>query len=328
MRTNIFLTSNSIASDFVADVNAMTTDIALMKAKTHGTVLDKQFNLVWKGGDSRYANLGNREIRVIPISLCELYCKDTEQKIAKYDDGAIVFILNIADDYDFTNIIGQDITVRVILPAKFNKRNSWNFSYRVAADTTVAKVRESIYNQIKNSSIKEWVDMEIIEATGGLPPVTTLIGIKFYMTEYVNNVYVHPMDATLSSWINVVTSVNDTNKVELVTRAFLRKLIVDADANYGFDYINCPDGDFYPNKLRPREVDFMLDTLTNVVENVFGGTLGLTHITFVEPRIVETTGDVVKQVINIVHPLKDVGDFVYNDFKAMINKIAPGTFGD
>lgn len=328
MRTNIFLTSNSIASDFVADVNAMTTDIALMKAKTHGTVLDKQFNLVWKGGDSRYANFGNREIRVIPISLCELYCKDTEQKIAKYDDGAIVFSLDIADDYDFTNIIGQDITVRVILPAKFNKRNSWNFSYRVAADTTVAKVRESIYNQIKNSSIKEWVDMEIIEATGGLPPVTTLIGVKFYMTECVNNVYVHPMDATLSSWINVVTSVNDTNKVELVTRAFLRKLIVDADANYGFDYINCPDGDFYPNKLRPREVDFMLDTLTNVVEDVFGGTLGLTHITFVEPRIVETTGDVVKQVINIVHPLKDVGDFVYNDFKAMINKIAPGTFGD
>ena len=72
----------------------------------------------------------------------------------------------------------------------------------------------------------------------------------------------------------------------------------------------------------------MLDSLTNVVENVFGGTLGLTHITFVEPRIVETTGDVVKQVINIVHPLKDVGDFVYDDFKAMVNKIAPGTFGD
>lgn len=327
MRTNIFLTSNSIASDFVADVNAMTTDIALMKAKTSGTVLDKQFNLVWKGGDSRYANFGNRETRVIPISLCELYCKDTAQKIAKYDDAAILFGLDIADDYDFTNIIGKDITVRVILPAKFNKRNSWNFSYRVAADTTVAKVRESIYNQIKNSSIKEWVDMELAYEVDEDTQESTLTGIKFYMTEYVNNVYVYPMDAALSSWINVATNVQDTNKVELVTRAFLRKLIIDADANYGFDYINCPDGDFYPNKLRPREVDFMLDTLTNVVENVFGGTLGLTHITFVEPRIVETTGDVVKQVINIVHPLKDVGDFVYDDFKAMINKIAPGTFG-
>lgn len=320
MRTNIFLTSNSIASDFVADVNAMTTDIALMKAKTNGTVLDKQFNLVWKGGDSRYANFGNREIRVIPISLCELYCKDTEQKIAKYDDGAILFNLDIANDYDFTNIIGKDITVRIILPAKFNKRNSWNFSYRVSGDTTVAKVQESIYNQIKNSSIKEWVDIELVNSND-------FTGIKFYMTECVNNVYVYPMDATLSSWINITTSVNDTNNVELVTRAFLRKLIIDADANYGFDYINCPDGDFYPNKLRPREIDFMLDTLTNVVENVFGGTLGLTHITFVEPRIVETTGDVVKQVINIVHPLKDVGDFVYGDFKAMVNKIAPGTFG-
>lgn len=328
MRTNIFLTSNSIASDFVADVNAMITDIALMKAKTHGTVLDKQFNLVWKSGDSRYANLGNREIRVIPISLCELYCKDTEQKIAKYDNGAIEFYLDIPNDYDFTNIIGQDITVRVILPAKFNKRNSWNFSYRVAADTTVAKVRESIYNQIKNSSIKEWVDMEFIYEVDEEIQESILVGVRFYMTEYVNNVYIYPMDATLSSWINILTNVDDTNKVELVTRAFLRKLIVDADANYGFDYINCPDGDFYPNKLRPREVDFMLDTLTNVVEKEFGGTLGLTHITFVEPRIVETTGDVVKQVINIVHPVKDVGDFVYDDFKAMINKIAPGTFGD
>lgn len=330
MRTNIFITNNTVAADFVQDIASMTTDIALVKAKTNGTELEKQFNLAWVGGDSRYANLGNRETRLIPISLCELFVNETENKIAKYNDRYVKFELTISDDFDLTNIIGSDVTLRIILPVGFNHRNSWNFSYQVKNGSTIEDIKNSLYTQILASSIKEHIDIEHYTVSEDSEADDAGADyIKFYVTEDIPHVFIYPLDATISSWLTIekVPEVNNLpsgfeNKgVELVTRAYLRKLILDADANYGFDYINCPTGEFYPNQLRAREVDFILDTFTKVVEDVFGGTIGLTHITFVEPRIVETTGHVVKQVINIIHPMEDTGDFVYADYVAMIQKL-------
>lgn len=322
MRTNIFITSNSIASDFVENVGSMTTDIALIKAltSTDNNTLRNNFNLCWKGSDSRYANFGNRETRIIPISVCGLVCKDAVQKIAKYNERYIALSFDFGE-VDLTGYVNEEMTIRVILPVGFNHRNTWNFSYMVTHDSTPEAIAESLLKQISVSSIKEWMEVEY--------DVENSV-VKFYVNSKVNNVYVKPLDSMLGSWIQVVnvpSSGDNTygtdpgNGVELITREYLKKVIVDADANYGFDYVNCPNGDFYPNQLRPKDVDYLLDNFVNIVEGKFGGTIGLTHITFVEPRIVETTGHVVKQVINIIHPMKDVGDFVYNDYVAMIQKI-------
>lgn len=329
MRTNIFITNTTVAPDFVEDVASMTTNMALIKALASNEVntLKKNFNLCWLGSDSRYANFGNRETRLIPISTCGLVCKDTLQRIAKYNERYVALSLDFGET-DLSGYVNEEMTIRVIIPVGFNHRNTWNFSYVVKNDSTAEDIVKSLLSQVAASSIKEWLEVEY-DATNSV--------VKFYVNDKVNDVYVKPLDSMSASWISVVNtpaeddatySTEPGSKVELITREYLKKLVIDADANYGFDYINCPDGDFYPNKLRPRDVDYLLDNFVNIVEGEFGGTLGLTHLTFVEPRIVETTGHVVKQVINILHPIKDVGDFVYADYQSMIEKIAGTTFAN
>jgi len=144
---------------------------------------------------------------------------------------------------------------------------------------------------ILNSSIKEHVGVYIIRGE-----------IVFLLNEEHNAVLVQPLDAMPSDGVTTIRQSSDENNNSLFStvaavRNYLIKLAVDADANYGFDYVDNAFHELYPNQSSYKDIE------KYIAREMAGNETSeytVFHITFTEPRNVETTGDVVKQVINII----------------------------
>lgn len=324
MRTNIFLKEDTVFTDILEDY--VRNGFGLFKAHSNGTDLKNNLNLFFNRTDSSFLYSDMRESRLIPFSTCNLKVEDHIIDLTPKNGKYCIFELDDGPFTDIDKFVNDDVSIRIVIPTEFNHRNSWYFSHRVTYGDTFEAIRSDIYNQIINSSLREHFDIEM-----GADDVN----IRFYINEDHNTIKVMPVDSMPQSAINFAKA---NNLISNKSREFINKLIIDADANYGFDYINCPDGDFYPNKLRYKDIEKELMKYSKNSSNGIppridrtSKTIGLTHITFTEPRIVETTGDVVKQVINIIHPLN--GEYFnvsnYNLFLKLLDSLSnPSTEGE
>ena len=287
MRTNIFCTKsylnvNTSIADSYADISG---NLGIVKADSNGNKLDNFLNLVMISG-----NVGSAEIsRVIPISLCNLNIKSCSLSIVnKNTDGTI-----LSYNFNASELVNEEIGFRLTIPAGFNHRHSWTFSYKIKPGDTTDAVIEKLNNMILSSSIKEHVGVYINN-----------VNVGFLLNEEHNAILAQPLDAMPSDGIAITRNLNQEGSSIFSTvaaiRNYLIKLAVDADANYGFDYVDNAFHELYPNQLSYKDIEKYIMGETNTTN----GTVAYTvfHITFTEPRHVETTGDVVKQVINIICP--------------------------
>lgn len=287
MRTNIFCTSEYLTIDnSIADSYAhISGNLGIVKADSNGNRLDNFLNLVMINGD-----VGSSEIsRVIPISLCNLNIKLCPLDIVhKYNDATI-----LSYNFNASELVNEEIGFRLTIPAGFNHRHSWTFSYKIKPGDVTDAVIEKFNNMILSSSIKEHVEVRINDGMVG-----------FLLNEEHNAVLVQPLDAMPSDGIVITRTVDQDDNSLFSTLAAIRnyliKLAVDADANYGFDYVDNAFHELYPNQLSYKDIDKYIMGETNTITRTANYTVF--HITFTEPRHVETTGDVVKQVINIICP--------------------------
>ena len=310
MRTNIFIKNEMIIKTLITSGASLVDNeyfaypaLGLMSAETNGDTLKKSLNLVLSKVNPEYLDNIVRESRVIPLSACNARITESVVDISGYYGYGMNFEI---DDTKFTpsDHINEDVGVRLTIPAEFNHRHTWSFSHRVKANDTVSSIQANLYKMIANSSLKEYIDIKYSSED-----------FMLFVKDEHNFVIIQAIDSLPQSAL-IIKDANDEDAkpfTEQVSLNYLTKVIVDADANYGFDYINCPEGDLYPNKLTAREVKRALLS--------YGYQFGLTHIVFNEPRFVETTGDVVNQVINIIHPLSDNGNFDIDDYEDFINLI-------
>ena len=309
MRTNVFITNQSVKPTLVgmADLNKT---IGFVKASTNGSSLLKNINLVFKESDYKFYGFGNRETRVIPISLCDIVVKESIIDFDKLNYRVLTLDFDFSG-IDLTTLVGEDLSIRIVIPTEFNHRNSWNFSHRVVYGDTADNIKADLFKQIANSSLVQHLELKN-DVDNAMD-----YGLAFYLNPCHNTFKVMAMDSMPPSAISFDPEYIITYKA----KEFINKIIVDADANYGFDYVNCPEGDFYPNKMTYKQAEKLLFDYAKLIS---GGNynIGLTHITFNEPRIIETTGDVVKQVVNIIHPLENKGNFVKSDYTTMISLIS------
>ena len=310
MRTNIFIKDEKIIKTLITGGTSLNSNeyfaypsLGLISAESNGDTIKKSLNLVLSKVNPEYLDNIVRESRVIPLSACNARITESVVDISGYYGYGMNFEI---DDTKFTpsDHINEDVGVRLTIPAEFNHRHSWTFSHRVKANDTVSSIQASLYKMIADSSLKEYIDIRYSSGD-----------FMLFVRDEHNFVTIQAIDSLSQSALiikdaNVEDAKPFTRQVSL---NYLTKVVVDADANYGFDYINCPEGDLYPNKLTAREVKRALLS--------YGNSLGLTHIVFNEPRIVETTGDVVNQVINIIHPLSDNSYFDIDDYGDFIDLI-------
>lgn len=279
MRTNIFCTTDLTVDTIIRySYTNIGGNLGITKADSNGNQLDKFLNLVMINGDDE-----NTEIsRVIPICLCDLNIKANSFDItSKYQD-----ITKLGYRFDANELVNEEIGFRLTIPAGFNHRHSWTFSYKIKPGDTTDTVVEKFNNMILNSSIKEHVGVHITDD-----------GIDFLLNEEHNAVLVQPLDSMPSNGI----SIKNPNPFSIMTatRNYLVKLAIDADANYGFDYVDNAFHELYPNQLSYKDIEKYIEKdVESSNDDSFNYTVF--HITFTEPRNVETTGDVVKQVINII----------------------------
>lgn len=285
MRTNIFCTNEYLNIDTSIRDSYLNIDgnLGIVKADSNGIVLDKFLNLIMMTRN----DAGIEISRVIPISLCNLNIKAHSFNIVnKYKDAA-----KLIYDFDTTKLVNEEIGFRLTIPAGFNHRHSWTFSYKIKSGDVFVDVIKKFNNMILNSSIKEHVGVYIIRGE-----------IVFLLNEEHNAVLVQPLDAMPSDGVTTIRQSSDENNNSLFStvaavRNYLIKLAVDADANYGFDYVDNAFHELYPNQSSYKDIE------KYIAREMAGNETSeytVFHITFTEPRNVETTGDVVKQVINII----------------------------
>lgn len=279
MRTNIFCTTDLTVDTIIRySYTNIGGNLGITKADSNGNQLDKFLNLVMINGDDE-----NTEIsRVIPICLCDLNIKANSINIEdKYQD-----ITQLKYYFDAEKLVNEEIGFRLTIPAGFNHRHSWTFSYKIKPGDTTDTVVEKFNNMILNSSIKEHVRVYINDDA-----------IDFLLNEEHNAVLVQPLDSMPSNGISIKNA--NPFSIMTATRNYLVKLAIDADANYGFDYVDNAFHELYPNQSSYKDIEKHIE---NEIINSGANSVNYTvfHITFTEPRNVETTGDVVKQVINII----------------------------
>ena len=311
MRTNIFITNQSVKTTFVNNLDDLNKDLGFVKATSDGNLVDKNFNLVLKEDNYKFKGNKTREIRVIPVSLCDIRVTEHIIDMHKLNhDYCGLSPFELSSDF-INDSIGEDVGIRIVIPTEFNHRNSWNFSHRIVLGDTADTITKDLFGQIIASSLKEYVEINMT-----VEEAMEEASLDIYTNDEHQTIYFHPLDKMPSSAIGVT----DVTSIKHISKKFINKLIVDADANYGFDYINCPEGEFYPNKLRYKDAEKLLFEYAKNASNEY--TIGLTHIVFNEPRVIDTTGDVVNQVINIIHPVENKGNFVKNDYDTMIGLIS------
>lgn len=285
MRTNIFCINEYLNIDTSIRDSYLNIigNLGIVKADSNGNKLDKFLNLIMMT-----RNDGGIEIsRVIPMSLCNLNIKAHSFNIInKYNDVA-----SLNYSFDAAKLVNEEIGFRLTIPAGFNHRHSWTFSYKIKPGDTTDAVVGKFNNMILNSSIKEHVGVYIDHRE-----------LFFLLNEEHNAILVQPLDAMPSDGViaekrSFGENDNSLFSTAAAVRNYLIKLTVDADANYGFDYIDNAFHELYPNQSSYKDIEKYIAR-----EMVGSETSEYTvfHITFTEPRNVETTGDVVKQVINII----------------------------
>lgn len=312
MRTNILVNNSTVVGPIIIPASGVgevlsqagIAAMCLVEPDSEGSV-GKYLNILFTEPDSRYLGNERRETRMIPINTCDI--KVTEANVFFGKKNKFCSELYIGSIDNLSDLVGEDLSIRIVIPAVLNGRNSWNFSHRVKYGEEIDDVRRDLYSQIMASSIKEHLELNVSDS---YPNGTSVL---FFTNSMHDGMYAYAMDSLPPSSLAIETGIGPGHSI----REFINKVIIDADANYGFDYINCPNGDFYPNQLRYRDVEKLL---FNIATEAGTGeyNIGLTHITFTEPRIVETTGDVVKQVINIIHPIANIGHFVINDYSSFV----------
>lgn len=312
MRTNIFLTANFSAKGALGNVeNIDSGEIGIIKPDNNNPNL---YQLCIRLLDNR--DMLKMPARTIPIHICNIKITESLQALADYNKDYIKIKPQGSepDDLDYSDYIGRELGIRLSIPADLNHRNSWCFTDVFKNGDTFSSFQSRVIKQIVNSSMSS--EFKIVHNADN--------SVFIYLNEPHNTVILQHLDDTPTSWFKLdyinMSSFDGVVKrdIRLVTREYVRKLIIDADANYGFDYLNCFDKDFYPNQLSANDVDKLLSTITNTKEDGNIRFWGLTHIEFTEPRVIETTGDVVRQVINIIHPTEDTGSFVIKDYASMI----------
>lgn len=286
MRTNIFCTSEylNVDASIKDSIASMEGTLGIVKADSNGRILNNFLNLIMRVGGGPNIEIS----RVIPISLCDLNIKEGSFTIVdKYSDETTLFY-----SFDVDGLVNEEIGFRLTIPAGFNHRHSWTFSYKIKQGDTTEAVNEKFNNMILNSSIKEHVGVYVKGQD-----------IVFVLNEEHNAVLVQPLYAMPSDGIFIEKDsfdLDDTSLFSTLTAArnYLIKLAVDADANYGFDYVDNAFHELYPNQLSYKDIEKYI--MSEIVTNHGPVDYKVFHITFTEPRNVETTGDVVKQVINII----------------------------
>lgn len=303
MRTNIFIQDENIsfAEETHDDFLSQTYSIGLIKAASAGDELKENTNLYMKVNNPEFSTFGIREFRMIPISKCNFHANIVPVDFSLKDENGISFSLDFSN-ITISDFVNEDFTIRITIPAKFNHRNSWTFSRRIKYDDTEEIIQKDFCRQILNSSLNEYFD---IFGSPSYAPTS----LDFFIKNEHISLYVDALDSLPKSCIVMSPDSRITIPATgIINMDYLAKLIVDADANYGFDYINCPSGEFYPNQIRE------LDAKRSLAK-IYDKHAVLIHMSFTEPRIVETTGDVVKQVINIILPAmtkykSKLGDFI------------------